>query len=497
MGERTYHTRISRQTAFLVLTILFAGFLLSCGSPVQTASPAKSSPTSSKSTPSIVSTVKVHVLPTPSAQPVNAAATNGNSTQLTIVDGIAYVGTVNNTFYALRVSDGSLLWHAKIDGAVDEPPVVTGGVVYFSTYVGQSGPANVYALRASDGKLLWEYHAGNTYVPTPVVTNGLVYINAPDGVVALQASDGTQEWHFAAGNNAIISSVVNGVLYLSSHEGNSGPGTAYALRASDGSLLWSYKSSKTLDAPEVINGVAYVGTWDGTLSALQASDGKLLWHTTLVGPSLWIQQTNDVLYVAVQKVIYPTTSDSAAPMQALAVNPLLQMMVPASKTIPQKQILTTLYALRTSDGSTLWRSQLNNGTDSFANWFVVDNGIIYGNENINPGNNVSQSYVYAIRGSDSSLLWKDEIDVSAGSAQLANGIIYVTSGNGLQDETTLYALRESAGSLFWSYPIASQSTNTPILVGSVLYIGADNGMVYALSASTGKLLWHYQTAVSS
>ena len=523
MSERTYWTNMSRNIVFFVLTILFSGLLLSCGAPAQTAGQVKSSPTTASATAATPSAGEVRVLPTSTAQPVNAAATNGYSTQMVVVDGVAYVGTVNNAFYALRASDGKLLWQAKIDGAVDESPIVTGGVVYFSTYVGQSGPANVYALQASDGKQLWVYHGSYTYVSAPLVANGLAYIEAPDGVVALHANDGTQAWHFAAENNTSLSSVVNGLLYLSSHQGDNGPGTAYALSTSNGKPLWSYKSSKTLDPPEVINGVAYVGAWDGSLFALQASNGKSLWHTTLSGSSLWMQQVNDVLYVATQKMILPTTSNTTTSTQALspqcATPPChaewneaslsmgiqmlrstqhdmgRQAMAPVSRTMPHKQILTDLYALSASDGTTLWRNELNNGTDSFANWFTVDNGVIYGNESVNT-TLANKSYVYAIRGNDSKLLWKDETDVSAGSAQLANGVIYATSTNSLQDQTTLYALHEGDGSLLWSYPIAATSANAPIQIGNVLYVGAENGMVYALSAGNGKLLWHYQTNVN-
>ncbi len=493
MSERAYRVWMNRKIIFFVLTILFAGLLLSCGTPAQTGSSA--TPTTAGATPTAGNTVSVRVLPTSTAQPVNAAATNGYSTQVVVVNGVVYVGTVNNAFYALQANNGALLWRTKIDGSVDEPPVVVDGVVYFSTFVGQAGPANVYALRASDGAQLWEYHGNYTYVSTPVVANGLVYLNASDGMVALHANDGTQAWHFAAGDNTSIATVVNGILYLSSHQGDSGPGTAYALHANDGSLLWQYKSSKTLDPPEVINGVAYVGAWDGTLFALRASDGRLLWHTTLSGGSLWMQQVNDVLYVATQKAIYPTASSAVTPVQAQAVNSLLQVMEPASRTIPHKQILTELYALRASNGTTLWHNELNNGTDSFASWFVVDNGVIYGTENVNT-NLTNHSYVYAMRGGDSKPLWQDETDISTGSAQLANGVIYVTSGNSLQDQMTLYALRESDGSLLWNYPIAATSTNAPILVGNILYIGAENGMIYALSAGNGKLLWHYQTDVN-
>src|SRR5579875_1209941 len=109
---------------------------------------------------------------------------------------------------------------------------------------------------------------------------------------------------------------------------------------------------------------------------------------------------NDELYVATQKITYPTASNATAPVEALAVNSFLQAIAPLSRTMPHKQILTDLYALRVSDGTTLWRNELNNGTDSFASYFVVDNGIIYGTENVNT-NLTNHNYVYAMRGSDS------------------------------------------------------------------------------------------------
>lgn len=494
MLKKTYRARIGRGAAFLLSALLLTSFILACGSPAQTASQSKSAPVSPTSTPTATPTVKVNALPTPLAKPIVSTGFSGNSLQVVVANGVVYAGTVNNGFYAVRASDGKLLWHAKVDGSVGETPVLAGGVIYVSTYVGQSGPANLYALRASDGRQLWVYPASNDYVSPPVVAGGLAYLETSDGVVALRANNGTQAWHYASGSNTFLSSVVNGVLYLSSHTGDTGPGTAFAVRASDGSLLWSYKSTKTLDPPEIINGIAYVEAWDGTLYALQASNGKSLWQTALSGSSLWMQQVNDTLYIAAQKVLYTPTSSTGLAPQIAAASQLLSFLRPSVPKMPHKQVQTSLYALRTGNGAVLWHKELNNGQDSFANWFVLDNGVIYGTQSISGSNNTNQGYVYAMQASDGSPVWKDKVQGSPGDGQIINGVIYATSGDSsAAGATALYALREHDGSLLWSYPIYSDFTGTPMQVGNTLYTSAGNGMLYALSANNGKLLWHYQT----
>lgn len=483
---------LGRGASFFVLVALLVSLLLSCGYQQQTASSSTSTALRSKST----STTIVKVLPTPSTKPISAAVSSGHSTLPVIANGVAYVGTGDNAFYALQARDGKLLWRIKIDGAVVDFLVAADGVIYVSTYVGQSGPAHLYALRASDGKLLWEYHPGNNFISAPVVENGLAYISAPNGVMALRASDGTQAWHFIASGEAYISSLDNGVLYASAHVGDNGPGSAYALRASDGQLLWSYTSSNPLDPPDVIDGMAYIGAWDGTLYALQASNGKLLWHSVLSGDLLDTQEVNGVLYVLTQKEVYEAIARNTITASSMfALGGLLGTMDPAKKMVPDKEFLSSLYAIRVSDGTILWQNALNSGKDSYADRFSVDNGQLYGSEQISTGNTPNLGVVYALRSTDGSAIWQDEVNAYASGEQVANGIIYVSSGNDLGDATALYALRERDGSLLWSYPLAARSTNVAIPVGGIVYTGADNGMVYALSASNGKLLWHYQTDV--
>src|SRR5437667_9279099 len=66
-----------------------------------------------------------------------------------VADGVAYVGSQHGTTYALRASDGSLLWRSQASGQVVG---TADGIVYVSSTLDM-----LYALRASDGSLLWSY----------------------------------------------------------------------------------------------------------------------------------------------------------------------------------------------------------------------------------------------------------------------------------------------------------------------------------------------------
>lgn len=88
------------------------------------------------------------------------------------------------------------------------------------------------------------------------------------------------------------------------------------------------------------------------------------------------------------------------------------------------------------------------------------------------------------------MLWHDRVHASPTGAIPSNGASYLSSSG---DSSAVYALHARDGSLLWSYPVAGQPFNAPILVGSSIYLGASNGIVYALQAQNGKLLWHHLT----
>src|SRR5260370_42176616 len=66
--------------------------------------------------------------------------------------------------------------------------------------------------------------------------------------------------------------------------------------------------------------------------------------------------------------------------QAMAIGSLLWgnfQAAPAAQTIPHKEGVSALYAIRASDGIILWHFTMNNGKNGFAGWFSVEEGVIF------------------------------------------------------------------------------------------------------------------------
>src|SRR5437764_2209432 len=70
-----------------------------------------------------------------------------NLVSVFVADGVAYVSSQEGTTYALRASNGSLLWRSQVSGQVVG---IDDGNVYVSSPLDM-----LYALRARDGSLLW------------------------------------------------------------------------------------------------------------------------------------------------------------------------------------------------------------------------------------------------------------------------------------------------------------------------------------------------------
>ncbi len=91
-----------------------------------------------------------------------------------VANGIVYYTSPGGRFYALRASNGKLLWSKAIAPSASSP-AVAGGVVYFGTGL------TMYGLDARTGKTLW--HARTTADPSdPAVAGGTVYVGSGDGI---------------------------------------------------------------------------------------------------------------------------------------------------------------------------------------------------------------------------------------------------------------------------------------------------------------------------
>jgi outer membrane protein assembly factor BamB len=185
--------------------------------------------------------------------------------------------------YAINAADGALLWqYAPRYGAYTL--IAADGDIYLSDQAGME------VFNAASGKYLWMYPQGPADDQAPVVTNGMVYfttiMEGTDAALALDARDGTRLWQTALDSSAQYLTASEGAVYV-------GGSSVYALDASDGHILWRYGAKAQFYQPVVSNGVVFIGSSDqdysftlnpfdhqNFLNALDARTGKLDWRTS-------------------------------------------------------------------------------------------------------------------------------------------------------------------------------------------------------------------------
>jgi parallel beta-helix repeat protein len=299
----------------------------------------------------------------------------------TIVDGIVYIGSWSNNFYALNASTGALIWNYTTgDSIVFSSAAVANGVVYVG-----SGDGDVYAFNASTGTLVWNCKIGDLVWSSPVVANGMVYVGSgSSNVDALNASNGALIWSYDTGDEVVSSPAIdNDVVFIGSLNGN-----VYALNATDGTCIWSYQTdSYVLSSPAVTSGVVYITTdgngnieKDSDIYALNASTGALLWS-------------------------YPTGVDSSPAV--------------ANGLVYAGGSDWKFYALNATTGGCVWNYMTGEPSSP-----AVAGGLVFVGD-------ANYGKVYALDAFTGALIWSYQTGGSVSSSPaVCGGVVFIGSGDG-------------------------------------------------------------------
>ena len=191
----------------------------------------------------------------------------------TAANGIVYTGGAGSggTVYAVRESDGNLLWSQPVENGDDSSPAVNAQGVYV-TYACQQD----YAFDPLGGSLLWHHTTGceGGGGATPVVASGLVFSPGyAAGNLILSASDGSEIGPYNAGPSP---AVAGGMAFMLS-----GSTLTAVKNSGQGVNAWQFTGDSHLDtAPIVANGLVFVGSSQGNLYGLDAATGATSWSTT-------------------------------------------------------------------------------------------------------------------------------------------------------------------------------------------------------------------------
>ncbi len=176
-------------------------------------------------------------------------------------DGRLYIGSVNNTLYALGPNDGGILWQRALEGSIwTEAALGPDGTIYVGT-------TNIIAAVSPDNVLRWTRPL--QVWGSPVVgPAGTIYVgnNADWHLYALNPGEGDTKWK---------------------SPGQPAPGSTPAIRA---------------------DGIVLFGGNDGRLRAYDAATGEVKWTSDLAAPAATLASSPAISPGPDRRIVVGTTS---------------------------------------------------------------------------------------------------------------------------------------------------------------------------------------------
>jgi outer membrane protein assembly factor BamB len=319
-------------------------------------------------------------------------------------------------------------------------------------------------------------------------------------IEALDPSNGTTLWKRQFSGQVVSGAQAADRLYLSFIENVTTSGTPglpgavpngmlVALNAGTGVTSWQKTQNSGLLAPlgatsdaVLVNAVSAPSTSPFTaptsaIEALRAGDGSLLWNVALPPGSLSSTATlgDGVLYLAVGS----------------------EMATAAGSTPPPAP---TVLALDTGSGHALWHLALSSGASEVSG-LVISGSVLYLSGLISPATgpeSTPTSFILAIRSGDGTALWRSTPPAStvAGAVVVAGATVCYsyqelnTPGGGIA------ALHAADGTTAWRISLAGGGPAPLATSGGILYSGEQSKSVSGLDltmraydASTGRSLF--------
>jgi outer membrane protein assembly factor BamB len=340
---------------------------------------------------------------------------------------------------AYSADSGALMQHylQNLGNVTIYHPQMANGVLYMAVRQANFQESmGLYAVRASDGVVLWQWSdcGESVNMSAPVILNQTVYLICQVApleykLCAFQARTGTPLWSDSLSGDVGFDLLASQqVLYI--YKDNQ----LLTMSATTGRQIWQKSlgtSDNTINQILLNQDMLYV-VQQKTFTVLRASDGKLLWQYNFIGDYGYLSAVND------QQTVYLFASQVSGP--------------------------TTLYALNGVTGSLRWQKSLGNNDNASS---IVDQGNLYLLMNVfsTPQPAYPEQFsrkLLALRGSDGSTLWQQEIPWNKGKLNYA-----------MIEEPALTA---GAGRLYvvdWQRSLSSP-TNLPLVLGA---FSEDNGAV--------------------
>jgi outer membrane protein assembly factor BamB len=271
-------------------------------------------------------------------------------------DGKLYVNTQSTgrtTAYDART--GELLW-TRTGGPKASTPAIAGPRLVVTSQDG-----TVLGLNRENGRTLWKIETSARVESSPVVLNNVAYFGATDGrLFAVNVPTGSIRWAYNTGGRINASpSVWGNRICITTYAGS-----IFCLRRSDGAKLWStyvkrgvvgyesFYSSPSTDGKRL-----YTAARSGKLVALDATSGRIVWTASLGGLTYPTPALADgKLYLGTRSGNFNSYDAATGRLRwSRYVGPVAGSALVVGDLVFVSSVTKHTYALRTSDGKTVWR----------------------------------------------------------------------------------------------------------------------------------------------
>jgi outer membrane protein assembly factor BamB len=197
---------------------------------------------------------------------------------VTTPDGTTYYRST--AFYLDQPDSPRAKWRLVLDGSIQQStPAISNGVAYVGANDG-----NLYAVRTTNGKILWKFPTGGEILSSPLVVNDTVYFGSGDAKVYAVSTNGKRRW--ARKTSAPVYSsptMKHGMLYIGNNDAR-----LYALDAETGSLRWVYPGAhySIESQPVCFDHTIVFGAWDSYVYGVNSMNGALRWRESSPTASL-------------------------------------------------------------------------------------------------------------------------------------------------------------------------------------------------------------------
>lgn len=322
-----------------------------------------------------------------------------------LINGTLYLTALRYTsltnrqklLYAIRPTDGHILWGAPIDGAAYNDQITQVGTTLVITSNDRCSltgcqAAYLIAARLSDGAVLWDDRiAGNQTLSAPVALDGVIFTRTATTLAAFSLNDGQALWQRDLWQSPVIQG--GGAFLGGNVAGDPGdpastnavmrvtPGTATPLwsapsglfptvLAVDGATVYAQSKAASVDHPPYVD----------VAQAINATTGASVWQTTLAAPFERLIVQDGALYGA--SYTFNGTQENfviALDPATGAVRWRVSLGQPTSALQYVDAVLvydggtlfaafrgTDLFAVRATDGAKLWHYTVTGGIAGLA-----------------------------------------------------------------------------------------------------------------------------------